>query len=577
MQKDWLILKPDINLTQRISRILKCNLITASILANRGIKSAEQAFTFLNTSLDNLRSPFSIKDMDIAVDRISRAIENKEKILIFGDYDADGLTAIAVLMEFLNYCKANVCYYIPSRTEEGYGLKPDHITGFSKKNHIDLIITVDCGISSHDAAHAANKEGIDLIITDHHSVGSELPSAYSVINPKRTDCQSGLDHLAGVGVAFYLLIALRKSLREEGYWQNITEPNLKAMCSLVAIGTIADVVPLVAENRILSDIGIEMLRMGKNPGLNALMEISKIDISHIDSTDISFKLAPRLNSAGRISHSKIIIDLLTEKNPEKALKIAQSIDTLNIKRKEIETGIQSQIEHFLSNRNTTEKKSLILAGNNWHTGVLGIICSRLINKYHRPVILLSIKNGKGTGSGRSIPGFDLYRGLLTCSDNIEKFGGHKMAAGLTVKTENLKTFIEHFETTVSETTSEKHFIPKLKIDHQLNFSDVTENLVDELERLHPFGDGNSEPVFMADKIRIKSSFVIGNLHKRYVLYQKNGSEEKVINAIHFNGASENSRKEKFDQIAYKLKWNRWNGKKTIQIEILDVKNSSCNI
>ncbi|MBU4420608.1 MAG: DHH family phosphoesterase, partial [Proteobacteria bacterium] len=328
MKKDWQILQPDISSVRKISKALKCNPIIASILVNRNIVSVEDAFDFLNPSFNNMRSPFSIKGMHTSVRRIFSAIINNEKILIFGDYDADGITATAVLLEFFSYIGANVYYYIPHRTKEGYGLQKNHIIDYALPKGISLIITVDCGSNSYDAVKSAKHNGIDVIITDHHRITDRPPHAFAVVNPKRIDCTSGLDNLAGVGVAFYLLICLRKHLRDNGFWHKLAEPNLKNLCDLVALGTIADMVPLVDENRILVNAGLKKIYTGERNGMKALIEECKLKGPLTDTDDIAFKLVPRLNAPGRIDHAKSAVELLTTKRLDIARQIAQTLNKL---------------------------------------------------------------------------------------------------------------------------------------------------------------------------------------------------------------------------------------------------------
>jgi len=568
MKKAWQILEPDIHSVENLCRILNCHRVIASILVNRNIFSPEDASNFLNTSLSHLGPPFTIKDMDAAVERIITGIMDKEKILIFGDYDVDGITATTILLEFLRSLGVQVSYYIPHRTTEGFGLKKHHILDHALPNGIDLIITVDCGSDSHEAVEAARQAGIDVIITDHHIISDILPPAVAVVNPKRCDCPSGFHDLAGVGVVLFLLVCLRKKLRNINFWQGRSEPNLKSYCDLVALGTLADMVPLTHENRILARTGLDIIGRTHRPGLKALMGICNTNKHAVDTDDMVFGLAPRLNSAGRMDHASISLELLTTTDVKTAEKIATSLDHMNQNRRRMENKILIQVHDRLQkNSHLLRKSTLVLAQEGWHLGVLGIVASRLTKKYFRPVVLITTSDGIGIGSARSIPGVDLYKGLSACANDFENFGGHAMAAGLKIKAKNIERFEINFENTIGRISKPDDFIPKIIINAVLNFEDISDKLIDELEFLKPFGMGNSEPLFMARNIDVVSSTMVGNHHRRMVLSQRTGRTEKTFNSIHFNVDPGTPLKEKFDKIAFRLRWNRWNGRKTAQLVI----------
>ena len=352
MKNRWHMFDQDPDRVRELSQMLNCHPVMASILVNRNIHTVKTATDFLNASLNKLPSPFSLKDMNIAVNRIYKAITDNEKILIFGDYDVDGITATVILLNFLRYAGADVSYYIPHRVNEGYSIQPGHISLYAHAHKVDLIITADCGSGSHQAAAAAKNTDIDIIITDHHTISEDIPSALAVINPKRRDCPSGLQNLAGVGVAFCLLICLRTHLREKGFWQQGLEPNLKSYCDLVALGTVADMVPLIEENRILCKTGLTLIHAGHRPGLTALLEASAIHNDFLDADDIAFRLAPRLNAAGRMDHAARAVELLTVKDIHIAAKTAHTLNLLNQKRRQIEQGIFSDIQRFIDNNSS---------------------------------------------------------------------------------------------------------------------------------------------------------------------------------------------------------------------------------
>jgi len=572
MKKKWRILQPDKKSVQKICDHTKCNPIIATILVNRNIISPANALNFLKPSLNNIRPPFSIKDMDAAVSRIIAALTGNEKILIFGDYDVDGITATTILSEFLRYAEADVSYYIPHRIKEGYGLQINHILDYALPRKINLIITADCGSSSHAALKAAQNVRIDVIVTDHHKISDKPPPAVAVINPKRHDCTSGFHDLAGVGVAFYLLINLRKRLRDTHFWHNRPEPNLKNLCDLVALGTVADMVPLVNENRIFTKTGLDLINYGNQTGIKALIEASGIKSRYVDTDDIAFKLAPRLNAAGRIAHASTSVELLTAKNMETGRKLAGTLNKMNISRQNIEKKIFEEIGgHLEENPHLLRQTTLVLSDrespNEWHEGVLGIVASRLMKRYFRPVVIIAIKDGIGKGSARSIPGFDLYDGLLACANDLENFGGHSMAAGLKIKAENIDIFQRNFEKTALKMTKPDDLGPTIFIDYELDFDDISDELIDELESLKPFGTANPEPLFTARNIKVLSSKIVGGNHRRMLLKQSSGKTGKTINAIHFNIDTGLPLKENFDRITFRLGWDRWNDKKTVQIVI----------
>ncbi len=571
MKQHWQIQQPDPDKVEKLSHDLGYHPITAAVLVNRKISTLSDARNFLNASLNHLRPPFSLKDMEAAVNRILRAIVSNEKILIFGDYDVDGVTSVVVLLNFLRYAGADVSYYIPHRITEGYSIQPGHITQYARPNQFDLIITADCGAASHQAVEAANRFDIDIIITDHHNISEDIPPALAVINPKRHDCHAGLQNLAGVGVAFFLLICLRTRLREVGFWDERPEPNLKEYCDLVALGTVADMVPLVEENRILSKTGLELIQTGHRPGLAALLEASATRNQTLSAEDIAFRLAPRLNAAGRMDHAAQAVDLLIANTIEAAHKKAQTLNLLNRKRQDLEKGILAEIQRFIDkNSSLLRWRSLVLYQQGWHAGVLGIVASRMMRTYHRPVVLISLQDGMGKGSARSVEGVNVYDALAACSPFLESFGGHAMAAGLQVREEKIADFQRAFEKEIQRISSPETLEPSLQIDSELAFTAISDGLIDELELLMPFGTGNPEPLFLARNVKVVNAKIVGQSHRRMVLSQASGYAATTIAAIHFNVNDDDAQKFHFDQMVFRLQWNRWNGKKTAQIVVEDL-------
>lgn len=570
MKKRLNLLAPDEKLIRHIQRKARCHPVTAAVLVNRGIIDDSAIQEFFHPTFDSITNGFSMVDMTPAVDRITDALLNREKILIFGDYDVDGITSTTLLHEFLTASGADVSYYIPHRIAEGYGLKPFHIKNFAE-NGIDLIITVDCGSGSGDAVFEANQAGIDVIITDHHAVSDPPPPAAAVVNPQRCDCITGTDYLAGVGVAFLLLVCLRKHLRGINYWSSRKEPNLKALCDLFALGTVADIVPLVNENRVLTKIGLEVINTAPRPGIQALIKASSTNKAFISAEDIAFRLAPRLNAAGRMDHANLAVALLESTDPESAQKIAGSINQMNTHRQTIETQVFRRICMYLEDKpELLSRKSLVLASNDWHEGILGIVASRLAKIYWRPVALLSVKDGVGKGSARSVPSINLYQAISECGNFLDNFGGHPMAAGFSLRSERLDKFREAFESAVSEITTADAFEPCVDIDCTLSLDMISEQLIDELESLQPFGLKNEEPLFYAESVDIVHARPVGQGHKRLVLRQRDSKTRKTIDGIWFNVPDEYQNIRHFARLVFKLRWNYWNGGRRIQVMIEDM-------
>jgi single-stranded-DNA-specific exonuclease len=565
MNKPMEIPGPDRSTIKRIATRAACHPIIATLLANRGITSKEEIAAFLHPNLSHIHAFETLIDMDKAVPRIVQAILDQEKILVFGDYDVDGITSTTILYEFLTAAGADVTPYIPHRMDEGYGLKACQISDVAIPGNFGLIITIDCGSTSHDAVACAAKAGIDVIVTDHHTIDDAPPKAFAVINPQRADCPSGSEYLAGVGVAFCLLISLRKHLRKIHFWKNRLEPNLKDYCDLVALGTIADIVPLIHENRVLTWAGLNIINTAPRPGLASLIDICGIHKPVIESEDIAFKIAPRLNASGRMEHASLAVQLLCTRNPDEAYTIAKSMHAMNAARQKTEQDILAYIlMYFTHEPEHLINKSIVLGKQRWHQGVLGIVASRLVEKFYRPVILISFDGDMGKGSGRSIPGINLYDALCRCSEHLEGFGGHPMAAGISIRRENLPAFQQKFETIVKEMGGNCDSAPALHIDYLLDFDMISHQLMDEIDWLQPFGQGNPEPVFAAEQLDVVFSKIIGHNHRRLSLKQRHSRNGYTLNAIWFNVEGEDQHQKYYDRLVFKLKWNYWNGKKEIQ-------------
>ncbi len=568
----WQLLNPDPAEVRRLANALKCHPITATVLVNRRIVSRPEACRFLDAPLSGIRPPFSLRDMDRAVQRLHTAIRNGEKILIFGDYDVDGITATTLLEEFLAGVGADVSHYIPHRRQEGYGFQVRHVTEWAVPRGVDLVVTVDCGSASHEAVDAARDAGIDVIVTDHHTMAGDPPAAVAVVNPRRADCGAGLGDLAGVGVAFYLIIALRKHLRDQGFWEDRPEPNLLDCCDLVALGTVADVVPLRGENRIFSRAGLERLgcgdRGGIRPGIQALLAVAGIGDRSIGAEDIAFRLGPRINAAGRMDHARLAVELMTTDDPARAMTIAEELNRLNGERQAVEQRMLDEIfNHLRLHPHLLDARSLVLASEKWHEGVLGIVAAKVARRIYRPVILIANREGMGKGSGRSIAGVDLHAALSACADDMERFGGHAMAAGLTIRPEVIAGFRERFDAAVRAVAGPEAFVPVLTLDAELPLDSITDGLLDELASLNPYGEGNPEPLFMARDVRVRFSKIVGGRHRRMTLCPALDPSGRAINAIQFNVDPAGALPDRFDKMAFRALWNVFNGRKTPQVVI----------
>jgi len=570
MKKQWQMLHPDEKTVRRLARETGCRPLMARLLAIRGIRTRRQAKRFLNPLLRDLSPPLEMTGMTAAVDRIRRALAAREKILVFGDYDADGVTATAVLVSFLRQCGARVVYHIPHRMAEGYGLGTEFVRGRARRIGADLIVTVDCGSSSHEAVRLARELGIDTIVTDHHPVDRAPESAVAVINPSSPDGQADLSHLAGVGVAFYLVVALRAHLREKGFWKTRPEPNLMQLCDLVALGTVADVAPLILDNRALTAAGLRQINGGFRPGLRALLRTSGVPEASTDAETIAFKLAPRLNAAGRMAHARMACELLLTDDPRRANRLAAALGRLNSRRQATEGDLLQSILARLKRRpELLDRPVLVVHGKGWHEGILGIVASRLTRRYHRPSVVLATGNGVAKGSARSVEGIDISAALSRCQDLLDRFGGHPLAAGLSLDAGRLADFTSRLETVVEELADPREGVPTLSIDAHLPLNDVTPELMDGLARLGPFGQGNPSPLFVADGIRVKECRTVGENHRKMVLYSGSGGNG-VHPAIQFNVPGDLPAADRFEKIAYRPQWNHWNGKKHLQIVIEDV-------
>ncbi|MFO7751735.1 MAG: single-stranded-DNA-specific exonuclease RecJ [Desulfobacteraceae bacterium] len=568
MQTEWKYREVDEKTVELLGRELGSSNVLARCLAARGIETPEQAREFIRPNLQGLTDPFLILDMEKAVQRIASAMTNREKILVFGDFDADGVTATCLVNDFLTSLDADVSWYIPHRIKEGYGLQTEHIR-MAVEQDVDLVITVDCGSSSHDAIKEAALEDIDVIVTDHHEISDGIPPAFACVNPKRKECPSGLDYLAGVGVAFYLIIALRKFMRENSFFEALPEPNLLEYCDLVALGTIGDMVPLLADNRVLCTTGINVMKKGSRKGLVTLSHVSRVELASVDCEDIAFRLIPRINAAGRISHARICVNQVSATTGNAHEKGAEILDGLNRKRQLIEQEILAEIEKkILETPYLAQQPAVILWDKKWNPSVLGIAASKLSRKYMKPAVLISTREEPAVGSCRSIAGVNIHKAITECSCFLERYGGHEMAAGITIKSEHLHLFEACINRHIEANYTEEDFKSILDVDCRLALSDISMELAEEVASMGPFGKSNPEPTFTCSDIQVVSSVIIGRHHRKMVISDSGPDSGAVVDAFQFNIQDTDNPPRRFSRIAFKLKINKFK-KRAYQIIIQD--------
>ncbi len=538
--------------------------VTARLLLNRGFSDTESVAAFLNPSIADLNDPFLMMDMERAVTRILSAIESNEKIVVFGDYDVDGTTATSLLKLFFEEIGVEVATYIPERLKEGYGLNSDAMKGLAQSG-ITLLITTDCGISSCEEISVAKEVGLDVIVTDHHEISGPLPDAYAILNPRREGCQFPDKNLAGVGVAFKLAMALRTRLRESGYFKDRPEPNLKNYLDIVSIGTVADMVPLIGENRLLVKYGLEVLKNSQREGLKALKSASGVRDERLNTESISFQLAPRINAAGRVERADKALELLTTNDRVKAQKLAGELDAINVERQQIERAIFDEADGMIKADGCDP--GIVLYSEDWHPGVIGIVASKLANRYNRPCIMISIDGDSCRGSARGIRNFDMLSGLTACAEHIERYGGHRAAAGLSLHRDKLVSFKAAFFDLLKRTLSEDDLVPQIDIDAMVNLDEIDHAFVAEMERLAPFGIGNREPLLCAEDTNIVNTQLVGKTHLRLKVKHKGAP----LSAIAFGLGDLHPLKGPGYDIAFRPYFDQWHGRKSISLKIKDLK------
>ena len=561
MNKKWEFYDSDNAKINEISQKFNISELLATVLVNRNIKTDEEIKLFLNPTRNDFHDPYLMPDMKNAVDRIIKAIDEKEKTMIYGDYDVDGITSITVLSKFLNQCGLNVGYYIPNRLNEGYGLNKKAIKTIADEGYT-LIITVDCGISSTEEIDYAYSLGMEVIITDHHEPLDILPNALAIIDCKRKDNKYPFNSLAGVGVSFKLIQAIGQRL-------NLPEKEYLKYLDIVCIGTISDIVPLVDENRVIAKLGLMLIKQTKTPGVKALLKATSY--KEVNSTTVSFGIAPRINACGRMGHEKDALELFLTENIVEAEQITEKLNEYNKQRQNIEKRIFEEAIAKIEKNEENKKNMIILGSENWHHGVIGIVSSKITELYYKPSILICFENDNGKGSGRSIPGFDLHEALCLASDYLEKYGGHEMAVGLSLKKKDFKSFKEKLES-IAENLHTDELTPIIKIDKEITLNDIKIENVKELNLLEPFGESNKTPIFIYRNLKIDSIRALSEgKHLKLTLKDEN----KIINAIGFNMGKYSEEYligDKIDVIGV-LEINTFNGIESVQINMKDIRKS----
>lgn len=561
MNKKWQVYQVENDEVEKLQEKYKINKLLATILVNRGITEEEQIEKFLKPKRSDFYNPYGMPDMNIAVERIMKAIENKEKTIIYGDYDVDGITSVTVLKSFLEERGLHVGVYIPNRLEEGYGLNKKAVEYIAEQKY-SLMITVDCGISAVEEVEYANQLGIETIVTDHHEPGNELPNAIAVVDAKRKDNQYQCRNLAGVGVVFKLIqaIGIKMGLEEKEYLKYL---------DIVCIGTISDIVPLTDENRVIVKLGLKLVEQTRNLGLKSILQAS--GYNKIDSVTISFGIAPRINACGRMGHQEEALNLFLSKDINEVNELTQKLNEYNKTRQEIEKRIYKDATTQIEEQGLANKNTIVLMGKNWHHGVIGIVASKITEMYFKPSILLCEEDDLGKGSGRSIPGFDLYEALTECKESINRFGGHAMAVGINVKKDKLEEFKEKLEQ-ISKEKNIEEIVPILKIDAQISLDEINKEIVNSLRKLEPFGEENKNPLFVFKNLKIDSIRALSE-GKHLKLTLKDN--KNIVNAIGFNlgdFANEYRIGDKIDVVG-NLEINSFNGVDNIQINIKDLMKS----
>lgn len=570
MTHKWIIKtlnEQQIEIKKTLAEVLNISPILAQLLIQRGISTFEDARNFFRPDFANLHDPFLMADMEKAVNRLTDAIQDNEKILIYGDYDVDGTTSVSLVYKFIKKFYSNVDFYIPDRYNEGYGISIQGID-YAHKNGIKLVIALDCGIKAVEKIKYANDLNIDFIICDHHTPDLELPNAVAVLDPKRPDCPYPYKHLSGCGVGFKLLQAFVQR-------NNIPFSELIPLLDLVALSIASDIVPITGENRILAFYGLKQINTNPSIGVKSILNVCGLADKEINISDIVFKVGPRINASGRMKLASEAVELMVSSDVNFAREKSGTINEYNNDRKDLDKNITDEaIKLIASNSAYLSRKSIVVYKPDWHKGVIGIVASRLSEEFYKPSIVLTKSNGLASGSARSVPGFDIYNAIDSCRDLLENFGGHRYAAGLSMKEENVTLFTERFEKYVAETITEEQTSPQIDIDAQISFRDITPKFFSVLKQFGPFGPGNMKPVFSTSKVMdYGSSRLVGKEQEHLKMELVDSSSENVMNGIAFGMYEYNDHLKSLHplDICYTLEENTFNGNTNIQLMIRDIK------
>ncbi len=573
LEKRWIRREAPHSVTEALCSGMGISHTVANILVNRGITGIDHAERFLRSSLDDLHEPFLLPDMEKAVRRIIHAIRSGETIFVYGDYDADGITATSLLVKFFQDIGKKAKYHIPKRLEEGYGIT----IGALEKIRADgasLVVTVDCGISSVVELEAARAMGLDVIITDHHEPPEILPEALAVVNPRLPGCEYPFKGLAGVGIALKLVQAINAGMAGKDKAGPGLDTSVLKYLDLVVLGTVADVVPLRGENRILVKHGLKILNESRRVGIQKLKEVALVKGDNLSVGTIGYQMAPRLNASGRLGEAGAGVRLLLTDDPEEAAEIAHGLEAMNRERQKIEEKILDDARSMIVCDPDYNYCSIVLHSSEWHQGVIGIVASRLVEEFYRPTVLVSMAGKVGKGSARGIPGFNLYQGLEQCSGILEAFGGHKFAAGLSIKLENLGSFKEKFEEAVRNALTPDDFVPWLRIDSEVRLKDLDWKVYSEIKSVSPFGPANPEPVFESGPLQVMYPKIVGKNHVRMKL----GQDGFAISSIAFNMGERYqglAMKKVFINAAFTLSSSEWQGESTLQLNVRDIHFRQC--
>lgn len=564
MQKRWVLI-PKSNQEQsgRLQKELNIHPVLSQLLTNRKINDFEQAKNFFRPSIDSLHDPFLMKDMDLAIDRIEQAMRDKEQILIYGDYDVDGTTAVALVYDFFHQYHKQIGYYLPDRYAEGYGISTQGID-YAEANGFSLIIALDCGIKSVEKIAYASTKGIDFIIADHHLPGEQLPAAVAILDPKRGDCPYPFKELSGCGIGFKMVQAF--------LMKNNMDPTLgHTYLDLVAVSIASDIVPIVGENRVLTHFGLNKLNSKPRIGLQSLIDLSGNKDRKFTVNDIVFQISPRINAAGRIDHARDAVRLLLSKTIQEASAFSSGIDIQNTQRKDFDFRITEEALSMIeSDSNLKNYRSTVVYKPDWHKGVIGIVASRLIEKHFKPTVVLTQSNGRATGSARSVPGFDLYAALDACSDLLEQFGGHMYAAGLTMKSEHIDLFRERFEAVVAASIKPEMMTQRIQIEAEMKLAEIDAKFFRLLKQFEPSGPENPAPVFMSKNVQVCTyADVVGGKHLKVSVTQT-GSPSFDCIGFGLGQFAESINSEKTFDICYTINENIWREKRNLQLVLKDV-------